>query len=365
MKVLITTNIPSPYFVDYANELAKYVDLTVVFELKCAFDRDKKWQNDRTNFQFKYVFLGAKKINSESGLSFKIFKYLNNNLFDRIIIANPLTCTGILAILYLKKRKIPYIIQSEGGFKGSGKGFKERLKKYLLKSADYYLTGMGGTNDYFMAYGGTLNRLKKYNFSSLKAKDVLYNHVSKREKAKIKKMLGIKYKNMILYVGQFIDRKDIPTLLKAFKNFDNNTCLILVGGNKTNEYGKIEHSLHLHNVFYIPFTTKEKTIEYFKAADIFVLPTKEDTWGLVINEAMTFGLPVISTNKSIAAVQLIENGINGYLVDKGDYKKINYYLIKILNNVHLKKTMSINNIKKMKDYTIEKMALTIYKHIKS
>lgn len=55
MKLLYITNIPSPYRVDFFNELSKYCDLTVLFERKKADDRDDNWYGNR--FKFKAVFL--------------------------------------------------------------------------------------------------------------------------------------------------------------------------------------------------------------------------------------------------------------------------------------------------------------------
>ena len=106
LNVLITSNIPSPYFVNYCNELNKYVDLTVVFEMKTAKDRDASWYKE--NYSFKTIFLNGLPIGNESALSFKIHKIIKKNNFDRIIIANPLTISGIIALLYLKKHRFLY-----------------------------------------------------------------------------------------------------------------------------------------------------------------------------------------------------------------------------------------------------------------
>ena len=60
------------------------------------------------------------------------------------------------------------------------------------------------------------------------------------------------------------------------------------------------------------------------AADAFVLPTREDIWGLVINEAMAYGLPVVTTDRCNAGLELIKNNVNGYVVhvdDKGELAK--------------------------------------------
>ena len=53
----------------------------------------------------------------------------------------------------------------------------------------------------------------------------------------------------------------------------------------------------LTNVHFVGFKTKEQLEDYYRAADLFVLPTREDIWGLVVAEAMAYGLGVITTNR--------------------------------------------------------------------
>lgn len=147
LKVLVVTNIPAPYMIDYLSELGKRTELTVLFEVKRAKDRDASWYGNENSI-FKTFFLNGIPLGNESGFSVKVIKYLSSNKFDKIIIANPTTPTGIIALLYCRWFRIPFVIQSEGGFQGSGKGLKERFKKHLMEKAEYYLTGMGGENDY-------------------------------------------------------------------------------------------------------------------------------------------------------------------------------------------------------------------------
>jgi len=364
INILITTNVPSPYFVDYANELSKYANLTVLFELNNAKDRDKNWQQSVNLFCFNYVFLNAKKITADSGLSFKVKKYLKDRKFNKIIIANPTTPTGILSLLYLRKHKIPFIIQSEGGFSGSGKGIKEKFKKYLMEKAEFYLTGMGDENDYFLTYGATKERLKKYYFTSLRENDIDENILIHSEKLKLRKQLGLDFKHMILYVGQFIDRKNLPSLLRAYAKIQrDDICLVLIGGQSTDKYKKIEQTLHLKNVFYKSFMSKNNLKKYYRCADLFVLPTKEDTWGLVINEAMSHGLPVISSDKCIAARYLVKNNVNGYIYNVNDEDMLSRYIQLILQDNKLSSEMGKKSINYIKEYTIENMARTIIKYL--
>ncbi len=101
------------------------------------------------------------------------------------------------------------------------------------------------------------------------------------------------------------------------------------------------------------------------AADLFVLPTREDVWGLVINEAMANGLPVISTDKCIACVELVKNGVNGYIVPVNDSNKLTQSIIEAMNEIENSNRMSVESLNRIRDYTIEKMAQCHYEYFSS
>ena len=133
MKVLFLTNVPAPYRVNFFSELGKYVDLTVVYERKTASDRNKKWKSD-TKENFNEIYLKSKIIGSDNSISFGVIKFLKKNQFDHIIIGQYSTFTAIIAILYMKIHKIPFIINSDGGFINYG----EKKLKYKFKHFFYF-----------------------------------------------------------------------------------------------------------------------------------------------------------------------------------------------------------------------------------
>ena len=99
MKVLFLTNIPSPYRVDFFNELGKLCDLTVLFETKSAKDRDATWAADKIT-NFKAVFLKGIRRGVAEAVCPGIFKYLTKKKFDVIVVgmySSPTgMCTGTL-----------------------------------------------------------------------------------------------------------------------------------------------------------------------------------------------------------------------------------------------------------------------------
>jgi glycosyltransferase involved in cell wall biosynthesis len=232
MKVLLTTNYPSPYTVGYANELGKLCELTVVSEMAIAKNRDKSWLNYGLSNYFNLIVLNAIPFSEASGLSFRIKKIIKNGNFDRIIIGNPTTPTGIIAEFYCRRKRIPFIIQSEGGFQGSGRGLKHKLKKFLMEKAVFYLSGMSCEDDYFYMYGGTKERIKSYPFASLYQNEINTSMISEKQKIGLRKKLNIKEKTIILYIGQFIHRKGVDILLKACSELSDDVGLYLIGGRR-------------------------------------------------------------------------------------------------------------------------------------
>lgn len=368
LKVLITTNIPSPYMMEYLRELSKYCKVTALFELNTAADRDRDWYG-KSEGTFDTVFLNAKRAGNEQGLSFKVLKYLKRKNFDRLIIANPTTPTGIVALLYCRWFKVPFCIQSEGGFQGSGRGIKEKFKKYIMEKADFYLTGMGNDNDYFLAYGANKDTLKRYPFSSFTKKDIEDRRARLcLPKDEIKKELGLIEDKIVLTVGRFSYLngygKGYDMIMKVAETSEKNVGFYFVGDDPTDEFVRWKEEKKLTNVHFIGFLSQSELAKYYMSSDLFVIMSRGDTWGLVVNEAMAYGLPVISSNKCVAGLELVQDGENGYVVNTDDIAALTQKIDLILSSAELQKRMSMNNLKKIEDYNIENMTRTIYQYLK-
>ncbi|MFZ7942501.1 glycosyltransferase family 4 protein [Neobacillus sp. 19] len=355
MKVLFLTNIPSPYRVDFFNELGKNFELTVLYERKQAKDRDEKWEADKPK-NFREVFLKGIKVGNESGICFSVINFLKNKQYDQIIVGGYSTPTGMLAIEYLHLNRISFFLSSDGGIIKKDYCLKRLVKRHFISKASAWLSTGQKTTEYLCYYGADANRVYKYPFTSIKDRDILKGVPSVSEKSKVRRRLGIKEKKVIISVGQFIYRKGYDVLLNSSRILEKDIGIYIIGGEPTEEYMKIKKEFDLTNVHFVGFKTKVELMEYYKAADLFVLPTREDIWGLVINEAMANGLPIITTDNCIAGLELIEDYENGFIVPVNDHEKLANRIIDVLDNNELKYKMSENNIKKIKNFTIENMA---------
>lgn len=362
MRVLFLTNIPSPYRIDFFNELGKCCDLTIVFEGRTATDRDKGWKT--STFQnFKAIFLKGVRTKSDQFFCPGIIKVIKRG-FDHIIVGGYSTPTGMLAIEYMRFRAIPFWIEADGGMISQDSGIKYRIKKHFISAANGWISSGKVTTEYFVHYGADRNKIYTYPFTSLKAEDIAVDVPNIKEKEYLRNKLNLRNK-VVLAVGQFIHRKGFDVLLEAWKDCPKDAELYIVGAEPTKEYRRIKEELELNNVYFVGFKTKDQLKQYYKAADLFVLPTREDIWGLVVNEAMANGLPVITTDRCVAGLELVENDVNGYIVPVENSKILAEKIGYVLENDDVRKKMTRNNLEKIKDWTIENMAAIHYEIIRN
>lgn len=355
LKILFLTNIPSPYRIDFFNELGKTQDVKVVFEAKYAPSINNNWYSDNNIKTFDSIFLKEGEI-EEKKINWEILKHIKRKNQDVVVVTNYAYLTEMLALLWLKLLHIPYFLEVDGGFIRKESKLKCLVKTFLIAGAYGYISPSQQTDNYLNSYGAPINKIFRYPFTSLKNNDILDKVLSFAEKQKIREKLGMKEEKIILSVGQFIHRKGYDVLFEAMNYVDKGVGLYIVGGEPTTEYIELIERFKLANVHFIEFKSKEKLKEYYKAADLFVLPTREDIWGLVINEAMACGLPVITTTSCVAGVALIENGNNGYLVKPESANELGKRINNTIHDQALLDKLSSNSIKKIRCFTIEKMA---------
>lgn len=359
MKVLYLTNVPSPYRVEFLQELGKLCELTVLYEMEAATDRNKDWKSynveERT---FQEVYLKRLFSFSSSAFCPSVRTYLKTGDYDVIIIGGFSTPTGMFAIRYMKRKKISYMISTDGGFIRPCRTFVDKFKKemrsYFLKGAKAYLSPSKITDDYLIDNGCKQSNIYRYPFTSLESNDILENPISGEEKKFYKSKLGIAQDKIVLYVGQFIKRKGIDFLLESIQNSNPKVAYYFIGGQITEEYQNIIERKSLTNIYFIDFMDKNNLKEYFFAADLFVLPTREDIWGLVINEAMAAGLPVITTKGCVAGLELLSNNQN--IVEVDNYIELGNAINTYMSNFDLCQEEANRNLKIVRNYTFEYMA---------
>ena len=144
---------------------------------------------------------------------------------------------------------------------------------------------------------------------------------------------------------------------KRLQSEKGNIGLVLLGdGPERGKYQNFVTANKLKNVFFEGFKQREELPEYYISADLLVLPSISDPWGLVVNEAMSCGLPIISTDAAGVTYDLVKNGINGYVVRAGRVEELYEALKKLCKDKKLREKMGKESLKIIKDYTPENWA---------
>ena len=188
--------------------------------------------------------------------------------------------------------------------------------------------------------------------------------------AKIKDDFGLPQdKPLIMFVSKFISRKRPMDLLQAYEQLRRgvtSAALVLVGSGE--EEDALREYVRVHNVpdvFFLGFRNQSELPKCYAIGDIFVLPSENEPWGLVLNEVMCAGVPVIASSEIGAVRDLVKHGHNGFVYDSGDIKALSRHLKTLVSDADLRMRMGDNSIVRISEWDYEKCVIGIKQALKS
>lgn len=256
--------------------------------------------------------------------------------YDSILIFGWSHSTHLLAFLAAFISRTPVLLHGENPL--SQEMGKNKLKLFIKKIIFIPLFWLVSS----FLYIGEQNKMfyKSYGVSDKKLFFTPYAVENKRfladaekirnKKSIFKKKLGIpKEEVVILFAGKLIAKKCPMDLLHAFEllsaiyNLQDVHLLFVGDGELRSELEKYVAQNQIHNAKFFGFKNQTELSEYYGASDIFVLPSGiGETWGLAVNEAMCFGLPIIISDVVGCSSDLVKNGENGFIFKFGDTKHL-------------------------------------------
>jgi len=171
-----------------------------------------------------------------------------------------------------------------------------------------------------------------------------------------------------LSVGRFSEEKNIFFMLDVFKKAvgsNQGWGLILVGnGPQKADIESYIQKNNITNIFLAGFKQKEDIPQFFAISDVLVLPSISEPWGLVVNEAMAAGLPVLLSKKCGCYPDIVCDGINGFSFDPYDKDALYIQMKEIVEGKYDLGKMGAASLKIIKDYTPERAASIVMETIK-
>jgi glycosyltransferase involved in cell wall biosynthesis len=317
-KIVWLTNLPAPYRYPIWNNLSKYYELRVIFVL-----REVNWRN--WHLPQENLFTSIKL--SKYFIRFGEFEFVPGITGLRKITqdANLIVITGweyplyIITLFYSKLKKIPVFIFYESTEKSHRfNGFFIRnIRNKIFSMADHIFTSGIASSTAVKSMGIDVSKIT-----------TLFNPVdvewfSKNSDRLIDQSPGHKF----IFVGQLIERKNVGTLLFAFSEICNlNDTLTIVGEGKLLEYLTNYASILgiKEKVKFVGHIDQEHLAHEYAKANTLVLPSKNEVWGLVVNEALACGLHVVVSDK--AGVSDLVHNMRGAYIAKTDINSLKFAL---------------------------------------
>jgi glycosyltransferase involved in cell wall biosynthesis len=310
IRLALMTNMIAPYRIPLLSLLSEQFDLLVLHGGKEA-NRDS-WRN------LEAALPNAKVVRAW-GWQIRHAKKVNGKVFDEkfihitpgflwhllrfrpdAIISNEMGFRSMTALTYGTVFRKPVWIWW-GGTPHSERGIgtmRKVLRKVITFWADRWVTYGQTSTEYLLSLGVKRDRI----LQSQNSID------EERFNASVEPAWAILPRPVVLHVGQFIERKGIGLLLDAAAILQQNGyefSLLFVGdGRDKQAVEQRVQALGLKNVQFHPAQSPDKMPSVYRSADLLVFPTLEDVWGLVANEAVLSGIPVLCSKYAGCAAEL-------------------------------------------------------------
>ena len=343
-RVLILHNGISPYKIVLFNELyAICNDIEVLFIAET--ERNRQWHIDtgELSFPHRIMFKGVLDDVNPLVLAIRTWKELNFSNPEVLILGGYSYTAYWAGFFWARFHRKKIILWSSSTRDDHPRTFtKEAIKSYMVKRCHAFNVYGSKSKEYIASLGANKNAI-------LITGNTTDNSFYRREteKARLQKnvlyqQFSIPYHNFI-FIGRFAEEKNLTRLLDAYRDLqasNPNWGLILVGdGPQKTEIVDYIKTLGLRNVFMPGFIQKENIPKYMAVSDVLVLPSVSEPWGLVVNEAMASGLPVLVSNRCGCCANIVREGINGFSFHPYDTNRLhtlmknmaegNYDLIKM------------------------------------
>lgn len=296
--LVFITNLSAFYKVNLYNEIARYRKIFVIFISKDSVNRNKDFFKGEKNFEYIFLDNGVYEKRNAIKNSLKLIKILKSINYTRIVIGGWDSLENWTSWFLSDKQKNCVAIESSE-FESTTNGLKGFFKKIFLKKISLgFASGEAQVNLLRkVGYTGEIRKTKGVGIFNYKKID------NNRKITEVKKFL---------YVGRLSSEKNIEQIIKFF-NKTPELELNIVG------YGPLEKTLKKlainNNISFLGKINNDKLSKVYQDNDVFILPSKSEPWGLVVEEALYNGLPVILSDKVGCHTELIKNEEQGYIYD--------------------------------------------------
>jgi glycosyltransferase involved in cell wall biosynthesis len=374
-KLVIVTEIIAPYRIPVFNALAlrREIDLHVIF-LSESDPSLRQWRVYKDEIRFQYDVLpswrrrfGRYNVLINRG----VVSALNKIRPDAVLCGGYNYLASWESAYWAKVHRVPLLLWSESTALDRRRGHRlvEFMKSRFLSLCGAFVVPGRSSLKYLTDLGIPDRRI----FTAPNAVDIqlfasLAEEVSRGEfQVRPRHALPLRY---FLFVGRLVQAKGVFELVEAYAQLDDGiraeVGLVFVGdGADRSELMRRAARIAPGTIQFPGFVHREGLPEFYALADALIFPTHSDTWGLVVNEAMASGLPVIVTSVAGCAADLVQDGWNGFVVPPGDPSQLTAAMARLAGDGGLRMEMGSRSRERVAAYSPAAWAEGLIKAVES
>ena len=348
-RLIIISEIIAPYRIPVFNALAQEagIDLHVIF----LAENDptlRQWRvyKDEIRFSFQILQSWRRRLGKYNGLlNWGVSSSLRRASPDAILCAGYNYIASWQSMWWARRNRVPFLVwvESTAADQRGNNPLIESLKKKFLRGSSAFVVPGKSSFAYVRGYGApreliyTAPNAVDVELFVQRAEEARHNSATLRRDLQ----LPARY---FLFVGRLVREKGIFDLLDAYGSLPSELRaaigLVFVGeGKGRSALERRAAKTAPGAVHFAGFVHREQLPSYYGLSEALVFPTRSDTWGLVVNEAMACSLPVISSGAAGCAADLVEDYWNGRVLPAGDINQFAHAMNEVAGDASLRSLM--------------------------
>jgi glycosyltransferase involved in cell wall biosynthesis len=361
-NVLYLEPLLTPYRIPLFNRMAeRFARFQVCFQ---GFP-GLHWNRFLNEFGFDYTVIKSRQLRLPGTQwvldpDLSVWRYLWKRRPEAIILSGYSTLASLWVVLYARRSNTPLVMfsASHPATVAVRSAMVEQYRRLIVSMTDAYAVPSQASKKLIVSVGGPAEAI----FWTPNAIDntLFWQRVqaTQPEALKRKAALGLQDRHVLLFVGRLAPEKGIDVLIEAFAQSkaarEERLALLIVGdGPQRTDLAARSRHLGLPNVLFMGFAEQDELLLYYGLAHGFVLPSVRETWGMVVNEAMACGLPVIISDACGAANEAVQDGVNGYVVPTGDVHSLAQTIDRLFADETLRRQMAQQSRGLIERYTVD------------
>lgn len=365
MKIVALTLVTGPYIIArYTQFVRTYPEYNFTLIEFSELSGTYNWQNLNKEVSYRRIILSKKSAEDQSrlNLAWRIFCSLNRLQPDVVILCG-YGVRGMLAGLFWSRicRKPSILLSDSKADDFPRHSFREFLKRLIICQYDSALVAGQSHRQY-------LNDLGIANKSIFAGYDVVGNNSFHPNK--IKQLPNPSERPYLLSVSRFVPKKNLLNLIQAYADYRRRTSfpawnLVLCGDGELRPQIKQKiRDLGLESSVHLPgFLQLDDMLPYYAHAKYFIHASLQEQWGLVVNEAMAAGLPVLVSNRCGCFQDLVLESTNGFGFNPQNIQQITSLMLKMHSDAVDLSYMGQASLSHIQNYSPETFAQELQKAI--